>query len=146
MSEKIKPQHLSRKAIFYVRQSSLYQVMNNLESQKLQYAMEARLRSLGWNEVEIIDEDLGRSAGGCVTCTGLERMVAQVCLGEDRSLYFGLSQDIPMPRDVLEWWWARKVEKRLSPQLVNAKTILRRHASRIWQLSRIPKTKLVRIA
>jgi DNA invertase Pin-like site-specific DNA recombinase len=82
MSEKIKPQHLSRKAILYVRQSSPYQVMNNLESQKLQYAMEAHLRSLGWNEVEIIDEDLGRSAGGSVTRTGFERMVAQVCLGE----------------------------------------------------------------
>lgn len=82
MSDKIKPQHLSRKAILYVRQSSAYQVMNNLESQKLQYAMEAQLRSLGWNEVEIIDEDLGRSAAGTVTRTGFERMVAQVCLGE----------------------------------------------------------------
>jgi DNA invertase Pin-like site-specific DNA recombinase len=82
MSDKIKPQHLSRKAILYVRQSSPYQVMNNLESQKLQYAMETHLRSLGWSEVEIIDEDLGRSAGGGVTRTGFERMVAQVCLGE----------------------------------------------------------------
>src|SRR5215469_16523112 len=82
MSEKIKPQHLAKKAILYVRQSSPYQVMNNLESQKLQYAMEARLRSLGWNEVEVIDEDLGRSAGGGVTRTGFERMVAQVCMGE----------------------------------------------------------------
>src|SRR6184192_1170147 len=82
MSEKIKPQHVSRKAILYVRQSSPYQVMNNLESQKLQYAMEAHLRSLGWSEVEIIDEDLGRSAGGSVTRTGFERMVAQVCMGK----------------------------------------------------------------
>jgi DNA invertase Pin-like site-specific DNA recombinase len=82
MSEKIKPQHLSRKAVLYVRQSSAYQVMNNLESQKLQYAMEAHLRSLGWNDVEVIDEDLGRSAGGSVIRTGFERMVAQVCLGE----------------------------------------------------------------
>jgi len=82
MSERIKPQHLARKAILYVRQSSAYQVMNNLESQKLQYAMETHLRSLGWNDVDIIDEDLGRSAGGSVTRTGFERMVAQVCLGE----------------------------------------------------------------
>jgi hypothetical protein len=82
MSEKIKPQHVSRKAILYVRQSSPYQVMNNLESQKLQCAMEVHLRSLGWSEVEMIDEDLGRSAGGSVTRTGFERMVAQVCLGE----------------------------------------------------------------
>ncbi len=82
MSEKIKPQHLSRKSILYVRQSSPYQVLNSLESQKLQYAMEARLISLGWSEVEVIDEDLGRSAGGNVTRSGFERMVAQVCLGE----------------------------------------------------------------
>src|SRR3954465_347324 len=40
MSEKIKPHHLERKAILYVRQSSAYQVAHNLESQKLQYAME----------------------------------------------------------------------------------------------------------
>lgn len=80
MSDKIKSQHLSRKAILYVRQSSPYQVINNLESQKLQYAMESHLRSLGWSEVEIIDEDLGCSAGGSVTRAGFERMVAQVCL------------------------------------------------------------------
>ena len=82
MSDKIKPQHLARKAILYVRQSTAYQVENNLESQKLQYAMEAHLRALGWSCVEIVDEDLGRSAGGTVTRTGFERMVAQVCLGE----------------------------------------------------------------
>jgi DNA invertase Pin-like site-specific DNA recombinase len=82
MSDKIKPQHLARKAVLYVRQSSPQQVQNNRESQKLQYAMEAHLRSLGWSEIEIIDEDLGRSAGGSVTRTGFERMVAQVCLGE----------------------------------------------------------------
>ena len=67
MSEKIRTQHLERKAILYVRQSSPYQVIHNLDSQKLQYAMEARLRQLGWREIEVVDEDLGRSAGGCVT-------------------------------------------------------------------------------
>jgi transposase len=51
--------------------------MNNLESQKLQYAMEAHLRSLGWNEVEIIDEDLGRSAGGSVTLEALQQNDAE---------------------------------------------------------------------
>ncbi len=81
MSEKIKPQHLERKAILYVRQSSVYQVSHNLESQKLQYAMQDRLRQLGWREIEVIDEDLGRSAAGTVARSGFERMVAQVCLG-----------------------------------------------------------------
>jgi DNA invertase Pin-like site-specific DNA recombinase len=82
MNEKIRPHHLERKAILYVRQSSAYQVSNNLESQKLQYAMEQRLRSLGWREVEVVDEDLGRSASGTVTRAGFERMVAEVCLGQ----------------------------------------------------------------
>lgn len=82
MSDKIKPQHFARKAILYIRQSTTYQVENNVESRKLQYAMEAHLRTLGWSHVEIVDEDLGRSAGGTVTRTGFERMVAQVCLGE----------------------------------------------------------------
>lgn len=81
MSEKIRPQHLARKAILYVRQSSAYQVTHNLESQKLQYAMHARLSQLGWREIDVVDEDLGRSAAGTVTRTGFERMVAEVCLG-----------------------------------------------------------------
>ena len=82
MSEKLKAQHLSRKAILYIRQSSAYQVNHNLESQKLQYAMRERLMQLGWREIEVVDEDLGRSAAGLVTRSGFERMVAEVCLGK----------------------------------------------------------------
>jgi DNA invertase Pin-like site-specific DNA recombinase len=81
MSDKIRPQHVARKAILYVRQSSAYQVAHNLESQRLQYAMQDRLHHLGWCEVDVVDEDLGRSAAGTVTRTGFERMVAEVCLG-----------------------------------------------------------------
>jgi DNA invertase Pin-like site-specific DNA recombinase len=81
MSDKIRPQHVARKAILYVRQSSAYQVHHNLESQRLQYAMQDRLHQLGWREVDVVDEDLGRSAAGTVTRAGFERMVAEVCLG-----------------------------------------------------------------
>jgi DNA invertase Pin-like site-specific DNA recombinase len=81
MNDKIRSQHLARKAMLYVRQSSTYQVSHNLESQKLQYAMQERLRQLGWHEIEVVDEDLGRSAAGTQTRTGFERMVAEVCLG-----------------------------------------------------------------
>jgi DNA invertase Pin-like site-specific DNA recombinase len=81
-SDKIKPHHLARKAILYVRQSSPHQVLHNRESQGLQYAMRDQLLSLGWPEVEIIDEDLGRSAAGGVMRAGFERMVAEVCLGK----------------------------------------------------------------
>lgn len=82
MSEKIKLHHLERKAILYIRQSSAYQVSNNIESQKLQYAMQERLRQLGWRDIDIVDDDLGRSAAGTVTRAGFERMVAEVCLGQ----------------------------------------------------------------
>ena len=81
MSDKIKPHHLERKSILYIRQSSAYQVSHNLESQKLQYAMQERLQQLGWREIEV-DEDLGQSAAGTVTRAGFERMVAEVCLGK----------------------------------------------------------------
>src|SRR5215471_10667570 len=73
MSDKIRPQHLARKAMLYIRQSSAYQVSHNIESQKLQYAMEDRLQGLGWREIEVVDEDLGRSASGTVTRSGFER-------------------------------------------------------------------------
>jgi Resolvase, N terminal domain len=82
MSDKIKPHHLGRKAILYVRQSSAHRVMHNRESRILQYAMRDRLRELGWHGIEGIDDDLGRSAAGSVTRIGFERMVAEVCLGK----------------------------------------------------------------
>ena len=81
-SDKIRPHHLDRKAILYVRQSSSHQVLHNRESRALQYAMRDRLTGLGWSEIAIIDDDLGRSAAGSVTRAGFERMVAEVCLGK----------------------------------------------------------------
>ena len=82
MSEKIRKQHLARKAVLYVRQSSPHQVARNEESRRLQYAMEDRLKELGWEEVEVVDEDLGRSAAGGTHRSGFEGMVAEVCLGK----------------------------------------------------------------
>ena len=81
MTEKIHAHHLERKAVLYVRQSSPYQVVHNAESPRLQYAMRERLRQLGWRQIEVIDDDLGRSASGTVRRSGFERMVAEVCLG-----------------------------------------------------------------
>src|SRR5256885_11042191 len=44
--------------------------------------MQDRLHQLGWREVDVVDDDLGRSAAGTVTRAGFERMVAEVCLGK----------------------------------------------------------------
>ena len=82
ISDKVRPHHLERKAILYVRQSSAHQVLHNRESSGLQYAMRDRLTALGWSEIEVIDDDLGRSAAGGVQRAGFERMVAAVCLGK----------------------------------------------------------------
>jgi DNA invertase Pin-like site-specific DNA recombinase len=82
ISDKIRPHHLERKAILYVRQSSAHQVLHNRESSALQYAMRDRLTTLGWSKIEVIDDDLGRSAAGGIQRAGFERMVAQVCLGK----------------------------------------------------------------
>ncbi|WP_247904118.1 hypothetical protein [Bradyrhizobium sp. 131] len=59
ISDKVRPHHLERKALLYVRQSSAHQVLHNRESSALQYAMRDRLTALGWSEIEVIDDDLG---------------------------------------------------------------------------------------
>lgn len=81
MSEKISARHLARRAILYVRQSSPQQLANNEESRRLQYAMRERLQTMGWHDVEVIDEDLGKSAAGSVDRSGFRRLVAEVSLG-----------------------------------------------------------------
>jgi DNA invertase Pin-like site-specific DNA recombinase len=82
-SLKITPAHRARKAVVYLRQSSLKQVRENLESQRLQYALADRARELGFARVEIVDTDLGRSASlGAAVREGFDRLVASVALGE----------------------------------------------------------------
>jgi Resolvase, N terminal domain len=56
-------------------------VGHNIASQKLQYAMQHRLRQLGWHEIAVIDEDLGYSGAGTLARTGFKRVAAEVCLG-----------------------------------------------------------------
>jgi DNA invertase Pin-like site-specific DNA recombinase len=75
---KITAEHLSRSAIVYVRQSTFYQVMNNLESGRRQYGLVERARQLGWSDVQVIDEDLGRSGSG-TTRAGFEKLLTAVC-------------------------------------------------------------------
>lgn len=82
MSSKISAEHLERGAVVYVRQSSMLQVQHNLESQRRQYGLAERARELGFREVQVIDEDLGRSGSGSVERPGFQRLAAAVCAGE----------------------------------------------------------------
>jgi DNA invertase Pin-like site-specific DNA recombinase len=79
---KIKPEHLARRAIVYLRQSSEKQVRENKESQRLQLDLAERMRTLGWKEVEIVGSDLGSSAAiASARREGFERVLSSVALG-----------------------------------------------------------------
>src|SRR5207344_995765 len=75
---KITPDHLTRSAYVYVRQSTPDQLANNPESRRRQYALADRARVLGWENVIVIDDDLGRSGGGTAR-PGFERLLAAIC-------------------------------------------------------------------
>lgn len=77
---KIAAEHLGRRACVYIRQSTLEQVQHNRESQRRQYALADRARELGWQDVEVIDDDLGRSGSGCKR-PGFERLLGGLCDG-----------------------------------------------------------------
>src|SRR5471030_2463679 len=81
MNPKISADHLKRRAIVYIRQSSPGQVIHNQESQRRQYGLADHARQLGFQQVEIIDEDLGRSGSGQVERPGFQHLVAEVCTG-----------------------------------------------------------------
>lgn len=74
--ELIPAQLLKRKAVVYVRQSTQSQVMTTLESQRRQYDLVDIARQQGFIDVEVIDDDLGRSASGTVARPGFDRLVA----------------------------------------------------------------------
>jgi DNA invertase Pin-like site-specific DNA recombinase len=73
---------LQRKAVVYVRQSTPQQVQSNLESQRRQYELVEFARRHGFANVEVIDDDLGRTASGTVDRPGFDRLVASLCAGQ----------------------------------------------------------------
>ena len=77
---KITPDHLGRGAFIYIRQSTADQLANNHESRRRQYGLAERARTLGWTNVTVIDDDLGRSGSG-VSRPGFERLLAAICEG-----------------------------------------------------------------
>ena len=83
-SELITPDHLARRALIYIRQSTAHQVLSNGESTRLQYALRQRAVDLGWHEadVEVIDQDLGESGTTAANRSGFKDLLAQVGLGK----------------------------------------------------------------
>jgi DNA invertase Pin-like site-specific DNA recombinase len=83
-SELVTVQHLARKAIIYIRQSTPNQVLTNQESLRLQYALKQRAISLGWQpeDIEVIDRDLGLTGAAAEHREGFKELVAKVTLGQ----------------------------------------------------------------
>ena len=81
-ASKITARHLARKAVVYLRQSSIAQVRHNVESQRLQYALKDTAKAYGFAQVEVIDVDLGMSASsGAQVREGFKQLLASVALG-----------------------------------------------------------------
>ena len=77
---KITTEHLARSACVYIRQSTADQLAHNHESRRRQYGLVDRAKQLGWGNVDVIDDDLGRSGGG-IARPGFERLLATICDG-----------------------------------------------------------------
>jgi DNA invertase Pin-like site-specific DNA recombinase len=89
MNDKIQATHLERRAIVYLRQSTLQQVHDNHESTLRQYALGQRAIELGWPSarVDVIDDDLGRSGTTTEGRTGFQRLANDVAHGQIGAIF-----------------------------------------------------------
>ena len=83
VSLKVQPHHLERGAYLYIRQSSMRQVIENVESTKRQYALRGRATALGWrdDQINVIDSDQGESGASASWREGFQRLVSDVGMG-----------------------------------------------------------------
>jgi DNA invertase Pin-like site-specific DNA recombinase len=103
-SELVKPTHLARKAVVYIRQSTPHQVVSNQESLRLQYALRQRAHELGWHEadIDVIDADLGLSGASAARRSGFKELVGRVGLSEVGLI---LSIDVTrLARNCSDWY------------------------------------------
>jgi DNA invertase Pin-like site-specific DNA recombinase len=103
-SELVMTEHLSRKAVVYVRQSTPHQVLNNQESLRLQYALCEQAREFGWHEadIEVIDCDLGQSGATAIHRLGFKDLVARVTLNEVGIIF---SREVTrLARNCTDWY------------------------------------------
>ncbi|WLA49621.1 recombinase family protein [Bradyrhizobium elkanii] len=103
-SELVKPIHLARRAVVYIRQSTTHQVVTNQESLRLQYALRQRAIELGWHEagIDVIDADLGISGASAAQRSGFKELVGRVGLNEVGLI---LSIDVTrLARNCSDWY------------------------------------------
>ena len=100
---KVTASRLRRDAYLYIRQSTLYQVINNTESTGRQYDLKSRAAALGWPEdrIHVIDVDQGRSGASAADRAGFQHLVAEVSLGR-AGIVLGLECS-RLARDSADW-------------------------------------------
>jgi DNA invertase Pin-like site-specific DNA recombinase len=78
----ITAEHLRRKAIIYLRQSSLEQVEKNTGSQAFQRSQEDLARVFGWPDdlIEVVDEDLGKTGSSVERRSGWKQMLKEIAM------------------------------------------------------------------
>ena len=102
-SSKLRPWHLDRVAIVYVRQSTPQQVLEHKDSTARQYALAERAAALGWprDRVITIDDDLGKSGQSIEGRPGFQRLLAEVAL-DHVGLILGLEMS-RLARSCKDW-------------------------------------------
>lgn len=80
---KIRPAHLDRRALIYVRQSTPMQVRDNIASTARQYDLARSADRFGWpkQHIQVIDQDQGHSGASAIGRDGFRYLMAEVCLG-----------------------------------------------------------------
>jgi DNA invertase Pin-like site-specific DNA recombinase len=95
---KVQSHHLERGAYLYIRQSSMRQVMENVESTKRQYDLRGRAIGLGWrdDQIMVIDSDQGESGASASWREGFQHLVSDVGMGR-AGIVMGL--EVSRPRE-----------------------------------------------
>lgn len=101
---KITISHLQKYAYIYIRQSTEYQVRENIESTQRQYELVELAQQYGWSResIIIIDDDLGRSASTRAGRIGFAKLVADVALNKV-GIIFGIEVS-RLTRNNKDWY------------------------------------------
>ena len=123
---KITADHLTRRACVYIRQSTPGQVRHNRESQRRQYALVDRARALGWQDIDVIDDDLGISASG-TRRAGFDQLLRAVCTGQVGAVF---SIDASrLARNGRDWHTLLEFCSVIGALLIDADTVYDPHVS-----------------
>ena len=104
LGNKIQAEHLGRRALIYVRQSTLTQVKKNVGSKARQYDLVQRALDLGWmrEQIVVVDQDQGRSGASAEGRDGFQQLVAEVGLGQAGAV-FSLEAS-RLARSCIDWY------------------------------------------